>query len=351
LQKTGKITLKTLIISIALLVMVASCKVSNVEVNKPSADNKYDSEYPSSSISNKIEELSKSIKKIDVIAFYATYYFPADDSIKVDNIDDNLLNDYKKSMKIDHESVIGSASVIFKTNNKVGLLTCAHTVDFNDTIYHYKNSEHKYLNAISIKLRQQVHISGHIKGEPVQVIAKNEKHDIALLVKETEDTDNFTILKTPIGKCQDLQWGTVVYVLGYPLGHLMVTRALVSINDKIKSGYFLTDALFNQGISGSPVFAIRDGGDNFELVGMASSASAQTKAVLTPDDMNRKNHSTGELYTGNIFVDISPLINYGVTFSVTIDEISIFIQSNDKILSREGFIINDFLDQQNYHID
>lgn len=351
MQTTYKITLKTLIITIALIFTVIGCRVTTVNDGQPVADNKYDSEYPSSSISNKIEELSRSIKKIDVIAFYATYYFGTEDSISVGDINESLLDDYKKTMNIDHESVIGTASVIFKTNNKVGLLTCAHTVDFSDTLYHYINSEHKFLNAISIKLRQQVHISGHTTGKPVQIIAKDDKHDLAILVKETDDTEHFNLLKVPIGKTRDLQWGTVVYVLGYPLGNLMVTRGLVSINDKIKSGFFLTDALFNQGISGSPVFAIRDGGENFELVGMASSASAQTKAILAPENIYNSNHNTSELYTGDIFVDISPLINYGVTFSVTIDEISTFIRYNSKSLSKEGFVINDFLNQQNHQND
>ncbi len=146
-------------------------------------------------------------------------------------------------------------------------------------------------------------------------------------------------MNIPIGRTKDLQWGSLVYIIGYPLNNLMVTRAIVSINDKIKSGFFVTDALYNKGISGSPVFAMRDGATNFELVGMAATASAQKNSVLSPNKSFDDKYNSGELYKGDVFVDISTLINYGITYSVNIDEIITFIDSNQKNLNNLGINI------------
>ncbi len=333
----------TAVLILLFSVLYYGCSVSKVDkINDQKEtvrDNKYDTEFPSKNIGPLLEYISKSVKKLDVIAFYATYYFPVTDSISVDNISEELLEIYKGSMQIDHESVIGTASVIYKSEDVVGLLTCAHVVSFSDTIFKYVNSEKQYLNSISIKLKQQIHISGHNKGEPATIVAKDHRYDIAILAKNNEDTDDIQVMNIPIGRTKDLQWGSLVYIIGYPLNNLMVTRAIVSINDKIKSGFFVTDALYNKGISGSPVFAMRDGATNFELVGMAATASAQKNSVLSPNKSFDDKYNSGELYKGDVFVDISTLINYGITYSVNIDEIITFIDSNQKNLNNFGINI------------
>ena len=130
--------------------------------------------------------------------------------------------------------------------------------------------------------------------------------------------------------------------MGFPLGNLMVTRALVSITDKIKTGIFVTDALYNHGISGSPVFAIRDGVPNFELIGMASSSAAQESNILVPNRDLKIDRNINTKYNGEIFVDNNKLISYGVTYSVTINEIITFIHSNEKALIKKGFNMSNF---------
>jgi S1-C subfamily serine protease len=122
----------------------------------------------------------------------------------------------------------------------------------------------------------------------------------------------------------------------------MVTQGIASLTNKIKTGLFLSDALYNPGISGSPVFAIRDGIPNFELVGMASAAAAQESNILIPDKEIVDKTIIKTPYTGDIFVDNNKLISYGITYSVSIDEISTFIQLNKEGLIANGFEINDF---------
>ena len=133
-----------------------------------------------------------------------------------------------------------------------------------------------------------------------------------------------------------------MYIVGYPLGNLMVTNAIVSNPEKADNGSFITDALFNRGISGSPVFAIRDGNSNFEFVGIASSASAQTVQFLRPEKEESFNVNSDGSYTGKLYTDQRKDINYGVTYSISIEEITNLLKSNKELLEKEGFQYNLF---------
>ena len=326
------------------LIMLFGCKTSNIS-NQPNliSDNKYDSEFPSLSVSKELSYISKTVKKLDILAFYATYYFPSNSNIIKNDINDSLLKLYSDNLTIDHESVSGTASIIYNKNNLIGLLTCAHVVDFPDSVYSFYDHEDSKIQTLSIKIKQQNHVSGFITGEPLEITAIDKVKDIAILSKRIVDNnDNIATLNYPRGKVKELQWGSIVYIMGFPLGNLMVTRAIVSLTDKIKTGVFVTDALYNHGISGSPVFAIRDGVPNFELIGMASSSAAQASNLLVPNEDYKQDSKILSKYTGEIFVDNTKLISYGVTYSVTIDEIITFINSNKENLTREGYNMNNF---------
>jgi hypothetical protein len=125
--------------------------------------------------------------------------------------------------------------------------------------------------------------------------------------------------------------------MGYPLGQLMVTRAIVSNPDKANKGRFLTDALYNRGISGSPVLAIRDGVPNFEWVGMATSAAAQQIYYIKPGDNAPQYINPEAVYIDELFVDKYRSINYGVTFNVSIESIVTLIRRNSSLLERKGY--------------
>lgn len=329
-----------------LTIILFSCKSVDTDINNTyqvSGDNKYDSEFPYKSISIELENISKTVKKLDVLAFYSNYYFPADSNISKKMINDSILKTYSKNSTITHESVSGTVSVIYIDNGIIGLLTCAHVIDFKDTIFSYQKTDNSLLSSVSIKIKQQNNVASLITGDPIEIIAIDKKMDIALLMKKAIPFDQVhSVLNYPIGNINDLQWGSLVYIMGYPHGSLMVTRAIASITKKMKTGFFITDALYNHGISGSPVFAIRDGAPNFELIGMASSAAAQESNILVADDNFKKMIKQKVPYTGDIFVDNNKLISYGVTYSVSIDKIVDFIHQNDEVLMQNGFDTNNF---------
>jgi len=151
------------------------------------------------------------------------------------------------------------------------------------------------------------------------------------------------VLNYPIINSNNLDWGSRVYIIGYPLGNLMVTDGMVSKHRNGTGGKFLLDASFNKGISGSPVLAKRHSSPYFELVGMATSASAKSIEYLKPAESKEVIQST-ENYTGSMVVDRERIINYGVTYSVTIDRIQKFLKSNKDLLIEQGFDTDRFFE-------
>jgi hypothetical protein len=134
--------------------------------------------------------------------------------------------------------------------------------------------------------------------------------------------------------------------MGYPAGYQMVTRGIVS-NPKVnRKGEFLIDALFNQGISGGIVLAVRDGVPNFELVGIAKSVSASYKNVLKPvHESHQEMYNPNIPYEDELYVKVEKEINYGITFTISIAEIrNLYYFNRDVFISHganlDGFFSN-----------
>ncbi len=198
-------------------------------------DGRYDSEFPDKSVSDKLNEISKTIKKLDCLAFYMTYVFPPDNNFKKSSISKDNIKRLSISADISNESVSGTATVIYYDGKTIGLITCAHIVDYPDTIVNWYDKEQTSLHSISVKVRQQNYIAGLPEGGDIDVVVIDSKNDIALLQKKLGPHDERPeVFNYKIGNTSELEWGTFVYIMGYPLGNLMVTRAIVSNPDKVK---------------------------------------------------------------------------------------------------------------------
>jgi len=330
-------SLLLLIISIISIGCGSSEKIVT-QSNSPEPDNFYDSEYPVKNLSDNLDFISTTVKKLDCLAFYMTYVFPRNNTINENSITDSVLKKYSVNHMVNNESVTGTAMVIYADWKRVGLLTCAHVTNFPDTIIKRFDNNKREIQSISVKIKQQNFVKDLPSGKEVEILAVDTENDVALIGKVLDDNSQLpAVLNYPVGKTKDLQWGSVVYVMGYPVGNLMVTRAIVSNPGRAEKGRFLTDALYNHGISGSPVFAIRDGIPNFELVGMASSAAAEQIYYLRPGKEQSEFINPNEPFDGDVFADQYKLIKYGVTFNVTIEVITDFLKRNREKLSRKGY--------------
>jgi len=327
-----------------LLVILQGCSStqSGTSDNSVITDNKYDSGFSNKSVSDDIERVSQVVHKLNVVAFYMTYEFPPGAMPDESKLNEGNLIIKASSTKMNTQSVAGTATVVYNNNLLLGMLTCNHIVDFPDTVVAWYRSRVQGIRAIAIKVKQNNFVLGLPAGDEVKIVAVDKRNDIAFLKQRIEMTGAaIKVLNYPLGKVKDLDWGSRVFIVGYPLGNLMVTTAIVSKSRSNNSSKFLTDAVFNQGISGSPVLAIRDGVPNFELVGMAASTSAKSIYYLKPVDEEQLSPNN-ETYHDEVVVASERMINYGVTYSVTIDEIKRFLRSNKEVLESEGFITDRF---------
>ncbi|PIQ35024.1 MAG: hypothetical protein COW63_02545 [Bacteroidetes bacterium CG18_big_fil_WC_8_21_14_2_50_41_14] len=334
-MKPGKIVLNLII----MYFLLSGCAVQRTKgYHDDFANGRYDSKFPSTSISESLDMISESVKKLDCLAFYATYAFNPEDRIQRNMISDEIISKHSISKTISNESVSGTATIVYHSNNLVGLITCAHVIEFPDSLFTWSTKYPDALATVSVIVKQQTYVTGLPDGGPVEIVAMDKVKDIALLSQKlTSTTSQVQVLHYPIGNTSLFEWGSVVYIVGYPIGNLMVTKALVSNPKKNSKGYFLTDALYNHGISGSPVFAIKDRVPNMEWVGMASS-TASTDLVIVKPATEQDNLQNGiQPYNGDVYLEKVKLINYGVTYSIPIEEIVIFIRRNRAAIEKVGF--------------
>ena len=141
-----------------------------------------------------------------------------------------------------------------------------------------------------------------------------------------------------MGKAAELNWGTFVYIFGFPNGKKMISSAIVSNPNRDKFNGFMIDATMERGISGGIILAIRDDAPNFELVGMATAISAEREYILRPDDILKETEiNFGRPYDGTIILDKRVKFNYGIIYAVSIEAIQDFLSDNKQILLEEGF--------------
>lgn len=331
-----------LIFFLLLTSILWSCSRRSMPEAKPvfATDGKYDSGPPVQGASGQLDKAAQSIYRLNVISFYVSYTFERSTRMTLGRFDKGNAEQHAVSRTVSNHSVLGTATVVYVDSDKAALLTCAHVVDSKDTIITYFPDSSGVIMRVAIKLNQKNYVAG-LENPMVKVMAVDDKHDIALLKASVLPGEGVRMMPFPIGKSSELDWGTFVYVMGFPNGHKMVESGIVSRPDN-NNGFFLTNAIFNRGISGGPVFAIRDGAPHFEWVGIASSSSVTDILYLKPDIGKSDTYSKSKSYKGKILIDNKKILNYGVTFSVSMAEIIRFIKSIKPRLERQGFATQQF---------
>ncbi|MCF8365176.1 MAG: serine protease [Bacteroidales bacterium] len=331
-------------------VLLFSCRRAAYQIVYPSLnDGRYDSEFPYRNSSEELDRISKSVKKLYCLVEYDRFHFDETQMIsksKLQNINPRKAASQKGFFS---ESVHGTATIIKNNNNNIVVLTCAHIVDYPDTIYSWfldeNNDKTDILESVSIKKKQNNFIRELPRSGEMEIIFMDSDLDIAFLGNSFPDLSEFTnpVFSYPVGMAKDLEWGSFVYIMGYPAGYQMVTRGIVSNPKLNKKGEFIIDALFNQGISGGIVLAVRDGVPNFELVGIAKSVSAIYKNVIKPvHESHEEMYNPNVPYEGDLFVKVEKDLNYGVTFTISIETIRDAYLTNRNSFTSRGFNLDNF---------
>jgi len=327
------------------ILLLSSC-LKTVEYHKINQvkDGKYDSEYPMHPVADYLESVAQTVKMVSVLAYFNNYTFAAERKVTKQLIENDEFDSLVSYEYYLNQPATGTATVIYYQNRKIGLITCAHILDFPDTVYtYYQDSNGKqsqYVASVTIKNRQANNVIELPDIDNFEIIAMDTETDLAFIGKEFDISTSFPIqvFKHKIGKADELQWGTHAYLIGFPRGKKMLSSCIVSKpNDKT----FLIDAALPRGISGGLILATRDGAPNFEFIGIANAISAEKKQYLAPKQMeNQSEYNVQSAYKDDAFIKQHEEIYYGVTHAISIEVIMEFLQDNKDVLKKKGYYLD-----------
>ncbi len=331
---------------IMLALLFNSCSPALESVYPTLNDGKYDSEFPYKSSSPELEKISECVQRINCTVFYRIYKFRQEDKIRYSMLNDDILREKADSVEYGNNSLAGTAFTVSSENGAIALITCAHIVSFPDTILAYGTDKNgmttPFIETISIKEKENIYVAGFPEGSDVELVLKDDLADIALLGRKYSAQTGFRIpvFPYPAGFSKQLEWGTFVYLFGYPINYQMVTKAIVSSPNRDSQGAFLVDAVVNPGFSGGLVLAIRDGVPHFEMVGMVQWVPEEEEVFLAPRKLGGgKKYNTLIPYDGEDYPRIHKNIKYGITKIIPVEEIKEFLHKNRVRLKSEGYEI------------
>lgn len=307
-------------------------------------DNKYDIDYYQLTKAAGLDKLINSVKMINCIAYYESYLLKPNSKIRKGSISKTNIEVHAINKITSNETSSGTATIIYSHNGKAALITCAHILDFPDTlITFFKDSngyDTEFVESLSIKVRQTNLLPELAVANEVEILAINREADIAIVGKDVSalNANKYLPFDYKTGNSNELSWGTKVYIIGYPLNNKMITSGLVSPPPSPGKDYFFVDAVFNRGFSGGVVLAIRDGAPNFELVGMVRSGTVHRNYVLRPNSNNPDFVYLPKIpYESEVIVEQQTDIKYGVTKIMTIETILDFVRKQKNALKELGY--------------
>ena len=332
-------------ILLVVILFVQGCAPTVYETKRQTdINNKYDTEFPYRDSSPILATVAQTIHRISSIAFYEAYIYDSNSKIKLLNINKNNFESSAIEKIFFNKTSSGTASVISSVNKKLVLLTCDHIVDYPDTIISYwadkKGFLTDFVKSISFKKNENIYAVGMPELGRLLILASDREVDLALLgiTFSVNYPGRFPALSIPIGYASQLDWGSFVYMFGFPINYKMVSHAIVSRPNYKNRGEFLIDGVVNRGFSGGLVMAVRNGIPNLELVGIIRSVPTDVKYILQPEPLkNNKQYDPLVPYKGNIYLQTEEKINYGITRVISTETIGQFLAKYRNKIASEGY--------------
>ncbi len=324
-----------------------SCAPSYKNIFPVLNDGKYDSEFPYNAASKQLSDISNSIQRLNCVAFYQSFQLNENSNVKKKDLTEAVIEKNLKQKILYEKTSSGSTTILSNENGNVALLTAAHIVNFPDTLITYFSDANGYFTdeiaSISIKERQKNYIAGFPNGSEVNILLIDNNIDVALLgnTYSPDFSIKLKVFNYPNGSAKELEWGSFVYFMGFPINFKMISKAIVSSPSLDKEGSFLIDGVVNRGFSGGVVLAVRDGVPNFELVGIVQSMPEETTQILTPPK-SLSNYDELIPYSGSEYVTNLKQYNYGITKVIPIEVIKNFIKKNENYLIEKGYVLKNF---------
>ncbi len=309
---------------------------------KGEAKGSYDTAFPSAETGQLIEQAFRSVRRVNSVAYYREHTFGPIDAVRPEDLSVMDLEAGSLEPVYFRDTASGTGIALPAGEDHVAVLTSAHVVHFADTIltlYEPVSDYEARVRTVAIKERQVIYLPDVEGADALELLSIDRRADLALVGQRLGGADSkVPPLPFKTGQMDDLQWGSFVYVLGYPAGVKMVTRGLASrpVADNRKS--FVIDATFNNGFSGGAVLAIRDGVPNLEWVGVATSSAARTEWALMPSVSEGDiGLDPGRPFRGDIFAVQKKSLRYGITICVSSDAVVEFLERYRETLHSQGF--------------
>jgi len=308
----------------------------------------YQTAYPKRDVSGQLEQVFRSVKRAQVTGFYDTYRFALADSITAEAVGQR--GTYRRATErfsFDRTRV-GTATIVSVSGGHATLVTDNHVTTLPDTIvvYHSERGRSdpedrpgRFVESVSIRTSSRYLVIGLPDNRPFTVQARDSAADVAVLDVRLPDgplAEIVPVLTVPVGNPARLSLGSFVYVLGYPRGFQMVTRGIVSEPDRSRDHSFLLDGLFNRGISGGLILAVRGEGSALEWVGMARSAASEPVYSLLPEYRALAEEDLTVPYEGRLYLQRTARIDYGITFTVPVNVVQQVLRQAGVRISAPG---------------
>ncbi len=336
-----------LILFVLFFSIAVSCTQPVQYVYQEQVTDEYLSGYPIGDAGSYLMEMQQSVKRISNTTYYRTHVFDPEDRVRPQDIQEQQqLEQLTREVIEDRTTSSGSAIVIYNRNNRIGLLTTNHTVTTPDTIYEYADETETFLESVTYKTDQLMFVMGMTALGELELLASDPVADLAVLGTRVYPdeldgsvSDHFPLFPYPLGNADELKPGVFLYVLGYPRGYPMVTSGIVGATEYGRRNTFITDALFNPGISGGAIVAIRGGIPSFEWMGMARSSSATGEWLIVPSEDTPVSHHIRWPYDDQLYLERKNRIDYGITHAISAQQIKEFLETQSSRLSERGYRI------------
>ncbi|MEX0823536.1 MAG: serine protease [Balneolaceae bacterium] len=325
--------------------MSCSSPSRTVQYQQVDTDPYYTSAYPVMDVSSQLERIQQSIIRITSTGRYVNYLIDRDD-LTIEELEATDIENVSSEQSVIEETTAGTASVIGKNMLQALLLTCAHTIHFPETMISYREGENippeTYIESVSVR-QNQVNIAITPFGIVYfDVLDQDNEADLALIELSLMDMENENLrpLRITMGESSNLKAGSFIYVLGYPRGFETVTSGIVSLPNRNSRNDFMTDALFNRGISGGVVIASKNNFRSFEWVGVAHAGVASYEYILVPDTDFIDRDQITRPYSGPVLSERKSELNYGMTYAISTQTISRFLDRNRSHIRRVNRLEN-----------
>ena len=305
------------------------------------ATTNYTTSFPTRDVSEQIRSVKESVIRISSTGIYRTYIVEDRMLTKAD-LNSVDIEDIATRNITSNESTAGTAISLYSDDRNAVLITNAHVVNYPDTLIAYIDREgvpkQTYIHSVKIRKNQNNLIYDLPNVGRFDILDLDVNSDLALLRVNKASFPNLRApgIRIPVGNPALLEWGSFVYIIGYPKGYPMITRGIVSSPERNKYDDFLTDALFNPGISGGLIMATRNNFNTFEWVGMTNTASADLSKLLVPDPLKSAEYENFDIYRDSIYVETKTSLTYGITQAIPMKRILEFLESNERTLQRLG---------------